>query len=92
MFIIAKILYDHPATGNLGGVFFASYLNATLRPFLYVHKGVTQGFLDLFQAYYNLRTRRWGPRRRTSAYQSLTGQPVDDWLTVLGFPSSATIH
>jgi RNA-directed DNA polymerase len=28
MFIIAKILYDHPATGNLGGgrVFFASYL------------------------------------------------------------------
>ena len=66
--------------------------NATLRPYLYVHKGVTQGFLDLFQAYFNLRTRRWGPRRGTSAYQSLTGQPVDDWLTLLGFPPSATVH
>lgn len=66
--------------------------NATLRPYLYVHKGVTQGFLDLFQAYFNLRTRRWGPRRGTSAYQCLTGQPVDDWLTLLGFPPSATVH
>ncbi|MCP5088572.1 MAG: hypothetical protein GY952_17420, partial [Rhodobacteraceae bacterium] len=66
--------------------------NATLRPYLYVHKGVTQGFLDLFQAYFNLRTRRWGPRRGTSAYQSLTGQPVDDGLTLLGFPPSTTVH
>ena len=34
--------------------------NAALRPYLYVHKGVTQGFLDLFRAWFNLRTRRWG--------------------------------
>jgi hypothetical protein len=34
--------------------------NAALRPFLYVHKGVTQGFLELFRAYHNLKTRRWG--------------------------------
>jgi hypothetical protein len=34
--------------------------NAALRPYLYVHKGVTENFLDLFRAYYNLRPRRWG--------------------------------
>ena len=34
--------------------------NAALRPYLYVHKGATQGFLDLFRAWFNLRTRRWG--------------------------------
>jgi hypothetical protein len=27
-------------------------------PYLYVHKGLTQGFLELFRAYFNLRTRR----------------------------------
>ena len=31
--------------------------NAALRPYLYV---ATQGFLDLFRAWFNLRTRRWG--------------------------------
>jgi hypothetical protein len=66
--------------------------NATLRPFLYVHKGVTQGFLELFRAYYNLRTRRWGPHQGTSAHQCLTGQAVGDWLTLLGFPPSSTLH
>ncbi len=39
--------------------------NAALRPYLYIHKGCTQGFLELFRAYYNLRTRRWGPRKGT---------------------------
>ena len=62
--------------------------NATLRSYLYVRKGVNQGFLDLFQAWHNLRERRWGKHKGTSAYQSLTGTPVDDWLTLLGFPSS----
>ena len=28
--------------------------NAALRPYLYVHKGATQGFLDLFRAWFNL--------------------------------------
>ena len=34
--------------------------NAALRPFFYVHKGVNQGFPELFRAHFNLRTRRWG--------------------------------
>jgi transposase-like protein len=66
--------------------------NAALRPFLYVHKGVTQGFLDLFRAYYNLKTRRWGRHKGTSAHQCLSGEAVGDWLTRLGFPPSGTVH
>jgi len=66
--------------------------NAALRPFLYVHKGVTQGFLELFRAYHNLKTRRWGPHQGTSAHHCLTGQAVGDWLTLLGFPPSSTLH
>ena len=62
--------------------------NAALRPYLYVHKGATQGFLDLFRAWFNLRTRRWGRHKGTSAHQSLTGQRVHDWLTLLGYPPS----
>ena len=65
--------------------------NAALRPYLYVHKGVTQGFLDLFRAYFNLRTRRWGRHKGTSAHQSLTGQRVGDWLTLLGYPPSPAL-
>ena len=65
--------------------------NAALRPYLYVHKGVTQGFLDLFRAWFNLRTRRWGRHKGTSAHQSLTGQRVHDWLTLLGYPPSPTL-
>jgi hypothetical protein len=66
--------------------------NASLRPYLYVHKGVSQGFLELFRAYYNWRTRRWGRHQGSSAHQCLTGQVVDDWLTKLGFPPSDTVH
>ncbi len=66
--------------------------NATLRPYLYVHKGVTQNFLELFRAWYNLRTRRWGRHKGTSAYESITGTPVEDWLTLLGYPPSPTLH
>jgi hypothetical protein len=62
--------------------------NAALRPHLYVHKGVTAGFLELFRAYHNLRTRRWGRHKGTSAHQLLRGEVVDDWLTVLGYPPS----
>ena len=65
--------------------------NAALRPYLYVHKGVTQGFLDLFRAWFNLRTRRWGRHKGTSAHQSLTGRRVGDWLTLLGYPPSPTL-
>ena len=65
--------------------------NAALRPYLYVHKGATQGFLDLFRAWFNLRTRRWGRHKGTSAHQSLTGQRVHDWLTLLGYPPSPAL-
>jgi len=55
---IGKLLEGHHrASSAIEG------FNAALRPFLYVHKGVSQGFLELFRAYYNLRTRRWGRHR-----------------------------
>lgn len=64
--------------------------NAALRPHLYVHKGVTQGFLELYRAYYNLRTRRWGRHKGTSAYECLHGAGMRDWLGRLGYsPTSA---
>ena len=66
--------------------------NAALRPYLYVHKGATQGFLDLFRAWFNLRTRRWGRHKGTSAHECLTEQRVHDWLTLLGYPPSPTLH
>ncbi len=66
--------------------------NAALRPYLYVHKGVTESFLDLFRAYYNLRTRRWGRHKGSSAHECLTGTPVKDWLSLLGYPRSGTLH
>jgi len=66
--------------------------NATLRTYLYARKGVNQGFLELFRAWYNLRERRNGPRKGISAYESLTGKRVDDWLTLLGFPPSKNFH
>jgi hypothetical protein len=66
--------------------------NAALRPYLYVHKGVTQNFLELFRAHYNLRTRRWGRHKGTSAHECLTGTPVNDWLSLLGYPPTSTLH
>ncbi|MEE9381844.1 MAG: hypothetical protein V3V08_00320 [Nannocystaceae bacterium] len=60
--------------------------NAALRPFLYVHKGVSAGFLELFRAHYNLRRRRCGRHRGTRPYECLTGERVDDWLSLLGYP------
>ena len=66
--------------------------NAILRPYMYVRKGVNQGFLELFRAWHNLRTRRSGKHKGTAAYETLTGNKVDDWLTMLGFPPSCTTH
>ena len=79
------LIHRHRASSAIEG------FNAALRPFLYVHKGVTQGFLELFRAYFNLCTRRWGRHKGTSAQQCLTGERVDDWLTVLGYPLSPTL-
>lgn len=80
------LLHRHRASSAIEG------FNARLRPFLYVQKGVTVGFLSLFQAHYNLRTRNWGRHKGTSAHELVTGERVDDWLTVLGYPPSATVH
>lgn len=80
----AVIRRRHRASSAIEG------FNAALRPFLYVHKGVTQGFLDLFRAYHNLKTRRWGRHKGTSAHECLTGQRVEDWLTMLGYPPTNT--
>lgn len=66
--------------------------NAALRPHLYLHKGVTPGFLALFQAYFNLHVRRWGRHKGTSAYEVLRTQRVEDWLTLIGFPPSPQVH
>ena len=78
----ALLVQRHRASSAIEG------FNAALRPYLYVHKGVTQGFLELFRAYFNLRTRRWGRHKGTSAQECLTGERVEDWLTVLGYPPS----
>ena len=82
----ALIQRRHRASSAIEG------FNAALRPYLYVHKGVTSGFLELFQAYYYLRTRRWGRYKSTSAYQLLHGENVTDWLSMLGFPPSNAVH
>ena len=57
-----------------------------------MHKGVSQGFLELFRAWYNLRSRRWGRHKDTAAYTLVTGQPVADWLSVLGYPPTRCLH
>ena len=83
---VEEVLHQrHRASSAIEG------FNAALRPYLYVHKGVTQGFLDLFRAWFNLRTRRWGRHKRTSAHECLTGQRVHDWLSLLGYPPSPAL-
>ena len=72
----------HRASSALEG------FHAGIRPHLYVHKGVSQGFLELYRAYYNLHTTRSGRNKGTSAYERLTGQKVTDWLSMLGYPPS----
>ncbi|MFH1463957.1 MAG: hypothetical protein ABIO70_06205 [Pseudomonadota bacterium] len=61
-------------------------LNSVLRPYLVVQKSTSQCFLDLFRFYWNTRIREWGPHKGTSAHELLTGERVDDWLTLLGYP------
>ena len=61
--------------------------NAALRPYGYVHEGATQGFLDLVRRPgSDLSTRRCSivHKLSTSGHECLTGQPVHDWLTVIG--------
>lgn len=78
--------FRHRASSAIEG------FNASLRPHLYVHKGVSQGFLELFRAHHNLKTRRWGRHKGTSAHELVTGEEVEDWLTPLGFPPSSAVN
>lgn len=66
--------------------------NSVLRPYLYLRKGVNQGFLELFKAWYNLKTRRQGRYKGTSAHECISGQKVDDWLSMIGYPPSTSLH
>ena len=76
----------HRASSQIEG------FNSVLRPYLYVRKGVNQGFLELFKAWYNLKTRRGGKHKGFSAHECITGQKVDDWLNWIGYPKSAFLH
>ena len=78
--VAALMGYRYRASSAIEGV------NASVRPHLYVHRGASQGFLDLFRAYYNLRLRRWGKHKGTSAHECLTGERITDWLSCLGYP------
>jgi hypothetical protein len=62
-------------------------LHSVLRPYIVVHKRVSQGFLDLFRFYWNTRVRRWGRHKGTTALELVTGNKHDHWLDMLGFPT-----
>ncbi len=83
--ISAVVAKRHRASSAIEG------FNAGLRPYLYVHKGVSKGYLELFRAYQNLRKRKWGRHKGRSAHEVMTGDHVEDWLTVLGYPPSVSL-
>lgn len=64
-------------------------INSVLRPWLQAHKHVTQGALDLFAARWNFSRRNAGKLKGSCPFSKLTGVPVGDWLSLLGFPPSA---
>jgi hypothetical protein len=80
------IAYSHRASSAIEG------FNSSLRPYLYVQKGVSQGFLELFRFYYYQKKRKSGSFKGQSPYESLTGQIVNDWLTLLGYPVSSSLN
>lgn len=80
--IVPLLVARHRASSNIEN------LNSVLRPYLAVQKHAQQGFLNLFRFYWNTRTREWGRHKGTSAHELLTGVPVADWLTQLGYPPS----
>ena len=66
--------------------------NSVLRPYLYLRKGVSQNFLELFKAWYNLKTRRQGRFKGVSAHEVISGKKVNDWLAMIGYPLSSALH
>lgn len=63
-------------------------VNSSLRPYLYCRKSVSQSYLELYRFYYNRKTRRWGDRKGSSAFEEMTGVKISDWLSSLGY----TLH
>lgn len=64
-------------------------VNAALRTHLTIRKRTTAAFLQMYMAYANLRKRRWGCFKGTSAWGLLHGEPASDWMAQLGYPASA---
>ena len=67
-------------------------LNSVLRPYLAVHKRVTQEALDLFCMWWNYHRRTTGKLKGTCPYEKLTGQKVHDWLSLIGAPQTTALH
>jgi hypothetical protein len=63
--------------------------NSWLRPYLFLRKGTSQGFLDLVGLYHNSRPYRRGKRQGHSPFE-LVGLELedDDWLSRIGLPRS----
>ena len=80
--VIPRLMHRYRASSAIEN------LNSVLRPYLVVQKHAEQGFLNLFQFYWNTRKRQWGRWKGTSAHEQLTGEHVEDWLSMLGFPPS----
>lgn len=70
----------------------AECLNSVLRPYLAVHKRVTQEALDLFCAKWNFQIRTSGKLKGTSPFTALTGIHVHDWISMLGAHRTAVIN
>lgn len=70
----------------------AECMNSVLRPYLAVHKRVTQEALDLFCARWNFQVRDSGRLKGTSPFTALTGIKVQDWLSVIGAPATHAVH
>jgi hypothetical protein len=64
----------------------AEWVHSQVSPALSPHKRVSSGMLHLRTAYLNLHTFQEGKRQGKSPHELLTGEPVVDWLTRLGYP------
>jgi hypothetical protein len=70
----------------------AECVGAVLRPYLAVHKRVTQEALDLFCYWWNFHRRTTGRLKGSCPFTKMTGIKVHDWLTYLGLPQSSQLH
>lgn len=70
----------------------AECVGSVLRPYLAVHKRVTQEALDLFCYWWNFHRRTTGRLAGSCPFTKMTGIKVHDWLTYLGLPQSSRLH